>query len=689
MKPKIKRLILVFAGALFVQGIGAFELQPVDVCPLSLQTDGFITTVTDADELIQAIECANLNGEANGGDTINLGNDISLTQRYNNDFGGNGTPYISGSILLDGKGFGISRSNTATEAFRILYVNETGNLELRNITLSNGLVTGFDGGGAIENTGTISRIQNSTFSGNQAEYGGAIENYNPSRTADVGIIQNSTFSGNSALSFGGGIYSNSTITNIQNSTISGNSADKGGGIFIYKATINSIQNTTFSGNSAINGGGVFVDQYSTITTIQNSTFSGNSADVDGKVIFLNAAEILNFNNILFHNNISQTNANACGFIGGGIINNSANNISDDPNNNCPNTNSTLDTLSVADLADNGGPTMTHALLFGSQALNAAVNGTSTDQRGFAVSDGLRDIGAYEAFVPVVIAPADLISEATGPLSSPSLGTATVTDVDETGLTATANQTVDFILGSTSVTWTATDSQGFTGSDIQIVTIVDTTPPVLSLIGADPITLLVGDTYVDAGATATDLVDDDNTLTDNIVVSNLPNTSIAGTYVINYDVSDNAGNVATTLTRTVNVEVGVLSLSSNSLDYGAVFSGDQVNQVITVSNTGSSAVYISDITNPAEPFVITGGSCTALPLTLADGNSCDIEVLFNPNGEGNFSDIFQIISNAASSPDEVILSGSSSLRMVSTLSQWALMLLVLLVTVIMVTNRHKL
>ncbi|NNC99145.1 MAG: hypothetical protein HKN85_03085 [Gammaproteobacteria bacterium] len=49
------------------------------------------------------------------------------------------------------------------------------------------------------------------------------------------------------------------------------------------------------------------------------------------------------------------------------------------------------------LADNGGPTLTHALLVGSPAIDAAV-GTcpATDQRGVARPQGAGcDVGAYE------------------------------------------------------------------------------------------------------------------------------------------------------------------------------------------------------------------------------------------------------------------------------------------------------
>ena len=79
---------------------------------------------------------------------------------------------------------------------------------------------------------------------------------------------------------------------------------------------------------------------------------------------------------------------------------------------------------------------------------------------------------------------------------------------------------------------------------------DTTPPTITLIGLNPVTIAVGDPYVDAGAIAID--DNGDTLT---VVTNTTavNTATVGTYTVNYSATDVAGNVATA-DRTVNVEI---------------------------------------------------------------------------------------------------------------------------------------
>jgi len=102
--------------------------------------------------------------------------------------------------------------------------------------------------------------------------------------------------------------------------------------------------------------------------------------------------------------------------------------------------------------------------------------------------------------------------------------------------------------------------------------IDTTKPIIRLLRDAIVTLTVGDTYTDAGATATD--DVDGNITSSIQVIGLPiDTSSEGNYTVTYSVSDLAGNQATK-TRKVNVvAVGklrgqVVDLSGNPIS-GAV------------------------------------------------------------------------------------------------------------------------
>jgi len=77
--------------------------------------------------------------------------------------------------------------------------------------------------------------------------------------------------------------------------------------------------------------------------------------------------------------------------------------------------------------------------------------------------------------------------------------------------------------------------------------LDTTPPVITILGNNPIELNINSTYTDAGATAIDNMDG------NIIVSSsgTVNTSISGTYYIIYSATDSYYNTSTSI-RTVNV-----------------------------------------------------------------------------------------------------------------------------------------
>jgi len=80
---------------------------------------------------------------------------------------------------------------------------------------------------------------------------------------------------------------------------------------------------------------------------------------------------------------------------------------------------------------------------------------------------------------------------------------------------------------------------------------DNAPPVITLAGDNPQVLVFGHLYMELGATATDNRDGD--LTSSIVIdASGVDTSMPGDYTVTYNVTDAAGNVAMTVTRTVAV-----------------------------------------------------------------------------------------------------------------------------------------
>lgn len=81
---------------------------------------------------------------------------------------------------------------------------------------------------------------------------------------------------------------------------------------------------------------------------------------------------------------------------------------------------------------------------------------------------------------------------------------------------------------------------------------DTIPPTINLLGSATVNMVIGQTYVDAGATATDDVDGDITV--NIVVGNLVDTSKIGSYIVTYNIKDAALNSAVEVKRIVNINL---------------------------------------------------------------------------------------------------------------------------------------
>lgn len=103
--------------------------------------------------------------------------------------------------------------------------------------------------------------------------------------------------------------------------------------------------------------------------------------------------------------------------------------------------------------------------------------TATDCAGNASSAGVT-VSIVDSTPPVLTLSADVVAEATGSLSQVDIGTATATDIFD--VTITSNAPASFPLGSTLVTWTATDANGNATSATQKVTVVDTTAPTFSV-----------------------------------------------------------------------------------------------------------------------------------------------------------------------------------------------------------------
>ena len=153
---------------------------------------------------------------------------------------------------------------------------------------------------------------------------------------------------------------------------------------------------------------------------------------------------------------------------------------------------------------------------------------------------------------------------------------------------------------------------------------DITPPVITLNGANPLNLTVGDTFIDPGAAAVDNVDGD--ITASIVATSNVNTAIAGSYTVVYDVSDTAGNSAS-LTRSVVVseepppvtytkeQLGELLFSDENLSFNRTqscatchnpehaFIDNRTNSVGGAVSLGDDGISLGDRNSPTAAYAM--------------------------------------------------------------------------------------
>jgi len=101
-----------------------------------------------------------------------------------------------------------------------------------------------------------------------------------------------------------------------------------------------------------------------------------------------------------------------------------------------------------------------------------------------------------------------------------------------------------------VQYAAHDDSWNSADVIRAVTVQDTLPPTLALIGDAVITHTCGSNFEEPGYTSSDVCYQD--LTMQVVVTGDVNGWVEGTYTRVYEVSDGAGHAAPALTRTVNV-----------------------------------------------------------------------------------------------------------------------------------------
>lgn len=292
------------------------------------------------------------------------------------------------------------------------------------VTFTDGLISGNTAlavGGGVLAGGIIHLSGTTVFDNTAARQGGGLSASSGSTVTDSLFADNTaatqggglrirgvqvtdtTITGNTTAADGGGFWGfSNTITG---STITNNSADRGGGFFDIGAT-NSLTNTTITGNTAKTvGGGIFKGAPSAVTRapaglpppgetpLSHVTLTSNSAPDGANLANESSGPITLAASIV----ADPVGSASCS---GNIVSSGQN---FDEGGSCGLADATdlagPDAL-LGPLAENGGPTATHALLAGSPAIDLVTTDCpppATDQRGNARPNGPAcDAGAFEA-----------------------------------------------------------------------------------------------------------------------------------------------------------------------------------------------------------------------------------------------------------------------------------------------------
>ncbi len=239
--------------------------------------------------------------------------------------------------------------------------------------------------------------------------------------------------------------------------------------------------------------------------------------------------------------------------------------------------------------------------------------TATDSAG---NSGVANTLNYwvDLTAPVVSAPPALQSEATGPFTPLALGMATANDNIDGALIPVLNNSGPFAVGATAVTWSATDQAGNAGSAAQIVSVVDTTPPAITLpanltllgdvaLGGLPVNDAVIAALI-AGVTATDLVDGAITPTNNAPALFANGTASRITFTA-IDASGNLATAASMVTVTVNNPAGTgnnaPAPSGTGLTIAQSLAVGLDPNALTTDTDGDGIQDITEVGDPANPY----------------------------------------------------------------------------------------
>ena len=157
-------------------------------------------------------------------------------------------------------------------------------------------------------------------------------------------------------------------------------------------------------------------------------------------------------------------------------------------------------------------------------------------------------------------------------------------------------------------------------------VFDTVKPIITLLGNADVTLIIGGSYIDAGAIATD--DKDGNISDKITIISDVNSTKVGNYTVRYDVSDSAGNHADTAIRHIKVvpTFKYIGPGNGGAMYGIAVDPFDYEHIITGGDEGAAF----ETTDNGKNWKIIGGKSGNQP-----GSGGTWEIKADPKNKGTF------------------------------------------------------
>jgi len=232
--------------------------------------------------------------------------------------------------------------------------------------------------------------------------------------------------------------------------------------------------------------------------------------------------------------------------------------------------------------------------------STTVTWTVTDTSG-NISQATQVVRLVDTTLPEIFALTDIVAEATS-LSSTMVELDKATAHDIMGIASVTEHPLRFfVLGETTITWTAIDTSGNSASTTQTVTIVDTTSPSITAPGSITMEAASSDSNIVilGNPVSSDLVDIPS------ISNNAPDLFPLGETIVAWTATDTSGNSASaTQTVTIvdttspelimpeDIMIGAFSLEKQ-VEIGEAQANDLAGSILTITNDAPNSFPLGD------------------------------------------------------------------------------------------------